>query len=367
MTSLVLLFIFLIFIEGDYCLMKETNQVTLKKAKRIPIQIILILILLFIFLISFSVGRYSVTPKELIYIFYAKITGIPKTWSDNIESVIFQIRLPRIIAALIIGASLSVSGASYQCLFKNPMVSSDILGASAGAGFGAAIALLLSFNMAGVEFLAFVFGMGAVFATYIISKIIGRGNSTTLILVLTGIVISSLFQSLISLIKYVADPDSKLPAITFWLMGGISNITANEIYLLLASFIIGIIPILLLRWKLNILAFGDEEAKSLGINVDRMRVILIFCSTLLTASSVAMAGMVGWVGLVIPHVTRLIVGPNYKTLIPSSVIIGASYLLLIDDISRTIFPMEIPLGILTSLIGAPFFLSILLKARKNSI
>lgn len=338
-----------------------------KKINIVSIEIILALLLFFTFLISFTMGRYSIALKDLLYIFYAKMFGLPQTWSENIDTVVFKIRLPRILAALIIGSSLSVAGATYQGLFKNPMVSSDILGASTGAGFGAAMALLLSFNIAGVQVFAFAFGMGAVLLTYTISKIIGRSSSTTLILVLTGIVISSLFQSLISITKYVADPDSKLPAITFWLMGGLSTITFKEIYILLIPFIIGIVPILLLRWKLNVLSFGEEEAKALGINTDRMRIILIFCSTLLTASSVSVAGTIGWVGLVIPHVARMIVGPNYKDLLLSSMLIGGTYLLLIDNISRTIFSIEIPLGILTSLIGAPFFIAILLKGRKRVI
>lgn len=347
--------------------MQISKKINVRKSNIIPIKTILILLFFFTFLISFTMGRYSVSLKDLFYIFYAKIVGLPQTWSESVDTVLFKIRLPRIIAALLIGSSLSVAGATYQGLFKNPMVSSDILGASAGAGFGAAMALLLSFNIAGVQFFAFVFGIGAVLLTYTISKVIGHSNSTTLILVLTGMVVSSLFQSLISLTKYVADPDSKLPAITFWLMGGLSTITFKEIYILLIPFIIGIVPILLLRWKLNVLSFGEEEAKSLGIDTDKMRIILIVCSSLLTASSVSVAGIIGWVGLVIPHVTRLIVGPNYKTLIPSSILIGSTYLLLIDDISRTIFSMEIPLGILTSLIGAPFFISILLKGRKSLI
>lgn len=345
--------------------MQTSKEKSVKKNNIISIKIILIMLVLFTFLISFTMGRYSVSLKDLFYIFYAKIFGLPQTWSENVDTVLFKIRLPRIIAALLIGSSLSVAGTTYQCLFKNPMVSPDILGASAGAGFGAAMGLLLSFNMAGVQFLAFAFGMGAVLITYAVSKVIGRSNNTTLILVLTGIVVSSLFQSLISLTKYVADPDSKLPAITFWLMGGLSTITFKEIHILLITFIIGVVPILLLRWKLNVISFGEEEAKSLGINTDRMRIILIFCSTLLTAASVSMAGIIGWVGLVIPHVTRMIVGPNYKDLLPGSILIGGTYLLLIDNISRTIFSMEIPLGILTSLIGAPFFITILLKGRRQ--
>ena len=347
--------------------MQTSIEKNMKKINTISVEIIFVILLFITFLISFTMGRYSVSLKDLLYVFYAKIFGLPQTWSESIDTVVFKIRLPRILAAMIIGSSLSVAGTTYQGIFKNPMVSSDILGASAGAGFGAAIALLLSLNVVEVQAFAFAFGMGAVLLTYMVSKIIGHSSNTTLILVLTGIVVSSLFQSLISITKYVADPDSKLPAITFWLMGGLSNMTFKEIYILLIPSIIGIVPILLLRWKLNVLSFGEEEAKALGVNTDRMRVILIFCSTLLTASAVSVAGIIGWVGLVIPHVTRMIVGPNCKELLPSSILVGGTYLLLIDNISRTIFAMEIPLGILTSLIGAPFFIIILLRGRKNLI
>lgn len=327
--------------------------------------IILILIPIFIFLISFTMGRYSVSIEELLHIFYAKLFGLEQFWSDTVDMVLFKIRLPRIIGAMIIGSSLSLAGATYQGLFKNPMISSDILGASAGAGFGAAIALLASFNLVGVQITAFIFGLGAVTLTYIISKTLGGGNTKIIVLVLTGMVVSAFFQSLISIIKYTADTDTKLPAITFWLMGGLSTITFNQVWVLLVTFCIGMVPIVLLRWKLNIISFGDEEAKSMGINVEKVRIILIFCSTILTASSVAVGGIIGWVGLVIPHIARMIVGDNYNVLLPSSILIGCSYLLLVDDISRTIFPMEIPLGIITSLIGAPFFIAILLKGKKK--
>lgn len=338
-----------------------------KRNLKIFFNIILILIPVFVFLISFTMGRYSVSVKELLHIFYAKIFGIEQFWNDTVDVVLFKIRLPRILGAMIIGSSLSVAGATYQGLFKNPMISSDILGASAGAGFGAAIALLASFNLVGVQITAFAFGLGAVALTYSISKALGGGNTRIIVLVLTGMVVSAFFQALISIIKYIADADTKLPAITFWLMGGLSTITFNQVWVLLVTFAIGIVPVVLLRWKLNIISFGDEEAKSMGINVEKVRIILIFCSTILTASSVAVGGIIGWVGLVIPHIARMIVGDNYNVLLPSSILIGCSYLLFVDDISRTIFSMEIPLGIITSLIGAPFFIMILLKGKKKLI
>lgn len=325
----------------------------------------LILIPILMFFISFTLGRYSVSINDLLNIFYAKIFGLEHFWDETIDMVLFKIRLPRILGAMIIGASLSISGATYQGLFKNPMISSDILGASAGAGFGAAIALLASFNLAGIQITAFVFGLSAVLLTYVLSKVLSEGNTRIIVLVLTGMVVSAFFQALISIIKYMADSDTKLPAITFWLMGGLSNITFDQVEVLIITFIIAIIPIILLRWKLNIISFGDEEAKSMGINVEKIRIILIFCATILTAASVSIGGIIGWVGLVIPHISRMIVGDNYNALLPTSILIGSSYLLLVDDISRTMFSMEIPLGIITSLIGAPFFILILLKGKKK--
>ncbi|URZ14213.1 putative ABC transporter permease protein [Clostridium felsineum DSM 794] len=329
--------------------------------------ILLVLLLLFIFLISFKMGRYSIKISDVLYAFYTSLMGHPNSISTTMSTVIFNIRLPRILAALLIGASLALAGVTYQGLFRNPMASSDILGASAGASFGAAVALLLSLNLFAVQISAFIFGMLAVIIVFFISRFISHNNNMILILVLIGLVVSSLFQSFVSIIKYVADPDSKLPAITFWLMGGLSNITFKNIVMILPAFIIGTVPIFMLRWRLNALTFGEEEAKALGVNVEKIRIILIFCSTILTTSSVAIGGIIGWVGLVIPHVARILVGSNYKKLVPCSILLGASYLLLIDDLARSMFSMEIPIGILTSLIGAPFFIIILLKRKDKFI
>lgn len=324
---------------------------------------VLIVLLAAAFIISFSVGRYGVPLNQLLDSFYAKITGHPD--SGVIDTVIFEVRLPRIIAAILVGGALSMSGASYQGLFRNPMVSGDILGASAGAGFGAVIAMLFSFSTVGIQISAFIFGLGSVALTYLISSKIGRGNSPVLVLVLTGMIVTALFTSGISLIKYVADPDSKLPEITFWLMGGLSSITVDDLKIVLIPILIGSIPLLLLRWKLNILSFGEEEAQSLGINTTKLRTIIIVCSTILTASTVAISGMVGWVGLVIPHLARMIVGPNYKVLLPASLLLGGIYLLAVDDLARCLFSAEIPLGILTSMIGAPFFIYLLLNGKRG--
>ncbi|MFZ3129662.1 MAG: iron ABC transporter permease [Desulfosporosinus sp.] len=327
--------------------------------------VILFVVLIVIFLWSFTVGRYAVPLPELLTVFFRKIFGFPATWSDTLETVLFNIRIPRIIVALVIGAALAASGAAFQGLFRNPMVSPDILGASAGAGFGAAMAILYSAGSLTIQIVAFVFGIIAVILTYFISRLISRGNNSVLVIVLTGIVVTSLFTAFISLAKYTADPNNKLPEITFWLMGGLASITAKNIKLVLIPFIIGIIPMLLLRYKLNALSFGEEEAQSLGINTKKIRLIYIFCATLLTASAVATGGMIGWVGLVIPHLARILVGPNYKFMLPASILLGGAYLLLIDDLSRTIFAVEVPLSILTAIIGAPFFIYLLYKGGNS--
>ncbi|NMM63127.1 iron ABC transporter permease [Clostridium sp. P21] len=318
-------------------------------------------------LISLTIGRYSISLPQFFSVVSSKIFGHDIVQYNTIETVLFNVRAPRILSALMVGAALAISGATYQGLFKNPMVSPDILGASAGAGFGAAFGILMSFNGIGVQASAFLFGLLAVIITYTISSIISRGNNATLVLVLTGMVVAALFTSFISITKYVADPYEKLPLITFYLMGGLSSVTMKDIKMLLIPMIIGVVPIILLRWKFNVLSFGDEEAKSLGIDTSKLRLIAILCSTLMTAGAVSISGMIGWIGLVIPHIVRMVVGPNFKVLLPGSLLIGSTFLLLVDDIARCAFSIEIPLGILTSLIGAPFFIYLLIKGRRGWI
>lgn len=344
----------------------EAIYATPIRAKRtIPVMVVLAILPIMAFLISFVVGRYIIPLPVLFRILAGKLFGLKVTWPETLETVLFAVRLPRIWAAMLVGGALSLAGATYQGLFKNPMVSPDILGAAAGAGFGAAIAILLSWNIVAIQVSSFLFGLAAVALTYLISSAISRGNNALLVLVLTGMVVSTLFTSLISMTKYVADPYSKLPAITFWLMGGLSSINAKDNLIVLTPLLLGAIPIILLRWKLNVLSFGEEEAKAMGLDTARLRLVVIVCSTLLTAASVSIGGMIGWVGLIIPHLARMIVGPNYKTLIPASLLIGSTFLLLVDDIARSVFAMEIPLGILTALIGAPFFVYLLLKGKRG--
>ncbi|WP_446898648.1 FecCD family ABC transporter permease [Clostridium sp. LBM24168] len=338
----------------------------LDKSKRVHANWMFLGILVCAFLFSFTIGSYHLSLSEIINVFHAKITGTASYYGANVENVIFKVRMPRIFAALLIGCSLSAAGSAYQGLFRNPMVAPDILGASGGAGLGAAIGLLLSFGSLEVQIMSFIFGLAAVLLAFGINSVINRGNEgSVLSLILTGMVISSLMQSFISIIKYVGDPEDKLPEITFWLMGGLSTVTMRDVMIMIVPMLIGIIPLFALRWKLNVLSFGDEEAGALGVNTYKMKTIVIICSTLITAASVSIGGIIGWVGLIIPHLARMIVGPNYKIALPASMLIGSIYLLLVDDIARGIFTVEIPLGILTSLIGAPFFIYLLLKGRRS--
>ena len=258
-----------------------------------------------------------------------------------------------------------VSGTTYQGLFRNPMVSPDILGASTGASFGAALALLFSLGHLPVQAAAFGGGLAAVFVTCAAARSIGRGTNQVLLLVLCGMIVSALFQAFVSAIKYTADPDSKLPEITYWLMGSIAKVTWSDLRLFAIPFVLGVVPLLALRWRFNILAFGDEEAESLGVNAAALRLVSIVCATLLTASCVAISGVIGWVGLIMPHVVRFIAGPDNRIVVPLSVILGGAFLIAVDTACRSLMPSEIPLGILTSIIGAPLFFLILLRTQQG--
>ena len=326
--------------------------------------LLLILLPVLAFLFSITLGRYSITFEEVFKILFAKILGQETEYSQIMETIVFQVRIPRIVTAMLVGGALSVSGAVYQGMFKNPMASPEILGTSAGAGFGAALAILFSFSAFGVQAMAFTFGMIAVLLTYTISMKIAKGGNIIYVFILAGILVGTVFQSFIAFSKYVADPYDKLPAITFWLMGSLSSTSQQDVLMLIIPFLLGIIPIIAVRWHLNTLSFGEEEAQALGINTGRIRFLVLVCTTLLIASAVSVSGMVGWVGLIIPHLARMLVGPNFKQLIPASMLMGATYLLLVDNVARSIATLEIPLGILTSLIGAPFFIFLLINTKK---
>lgn len=333
-----------------------------------PARVFVILLALLggVFLLSFAWGRYPVSPREVMRVAEAHAFGTRAAVPAALDAVVFRVRLPRICAAILIGGALAAAGATYQGLFRNPMVSPDILGASAGAAFGAAVAILLSLGQAAIQLSSFIFGLGAVVLTLLIGTAVDRANRNALLsLVLTGMVIGTLFSSFIAITKYVADPEEKLPAITFWLMGGLSSVGASDLFVALVPIGLGFLPVLLLRWKLNVLSFGDEEARSLGLDTGRLRILLIVGSTLLTAASVSLGGMIGWVGLVVPHLARMLVGPNYNVLLPVSALFGALFLLVVDGFARCGFAVEVPLGILTSIIGAPFFIYLLLRGKKG--
>lgn len=322
-------------------------------------------LLVALFFVSFMIGQYPIEPVGVLDIIGSRIFGYECSQDSMAQTILWKVRLPRICAALLVGAALSIAGAVYQGLFKNPMVSPDILGASSGAGFGAALAILLSLPYAFIQINAFVFGIVAVGLAYFVCQCVSRGKDAILMLVLGGMIVSTLFSSFITLIKYVADPDSKLPEITYWLMGSLSTISTDDLLFLIPPIVIGVIPVAILRWQLNAMAFGDEEAQAMGLNVKRLRGLFILAATLLTAASVAVSGMIGWVGLIIPHMARFIVGPNAKMLLPMSLLLGGGFLLLVDNVSRNLFTVEIPLGILTSIIGAPFFFYLLLKRKRE--
>jgi iron complex transport system permease protein len=271
--------------------------------------------------------------------------------------------MPRISAAILVGAALSLAGGSFQGLFRNPLVSPDILGVSAGAGFGAALAILLSGDRVMIQASAFCFALISVGIVYSVSKVV-KGNRT-LSLVLAGMAISSLFSASLSLMEYVADPTDQLPTIIYWLMGSLASLTGTDVLVAGIPLLAGAVVLLLIRWRFNVLAMGEEEAQALGVNVGRLRIVIIVCCTLMSASAVCLSGIIGWVGLVIPHISRLLVGPDHKRLLPVCLLMGACYLLIIDDVARTLSSLEIPLGILTAMIGAPFFLYMLSRRGKG--
>lgn len=306
-------------------------------------------------------GRYPLAVSDLLqYIFTGNATDA------SLPTILFEIRMPRIIGAMFTGGVLALAGASYQGIFRNPMVSPDILGVSSGAGFGASLAILMSFGIFGIQAMAFAFGLGAVMLSYGISRILGKNNDTILMLVLSGMVINSLFGASVSLIKYIADTDTKLPAITFWLMGSLNNLTLADLKYLMPSLCIGIIPLLAISWKLNVLSFGEDEAKTLGVNTHVLRIVVIVASSLITATIVCVTGLIGWIGLIIPHFARFLIGANHRVLLPFSFLLGAFFMLWVDNISRTISSLEIPIGIITAIIGAPFFIFFLARTRGNA-
>ncbi len=317
--------------------------------------IILLAALLLTILLSFTLGRYSLSAGESLRILFSKLLPLEQTWSDTQYSVVWDVRFPRIIVAVMVGAGLAVAGSCFQGVFKNHLVSPDILGVSAAAGFGAALGIILSdtSSYALVSLLAFAFSFLGVFATYLLAKT--KGGNSPVMLVLSGIVITSLANAGISIMKYLADPLDQLPAITFWLMGSLSSMRWANAYFSTPIILVCTLILIFLGWKINLLTMGDAEAKSLGVNVSSLRRLIIIMATIISATCVSMCGTIGWVGLVIPHISRFISGPDHRKLIPVSFLSGAIFLLIVDNITRSISESAIPLSIITALVGAPFF------------
>jgi iron complex transport system permease protein len=331
-----------------------------------PILFLLALLLIITTLFSLSLGQYQVSMKDFVEFVGWRVAGLEWPHQEKatiVQNILFNIRLPRIIAAMLIGASLSVSGGAFQALFINPLVSPGLLGVLAGASFGAALAMVLSNSWALVQLSTLLFGFVAVAFAVGIAKVY-RIHSI-IMLVLGGIISGAFFTALLSIIKYTADPYNQLPAIVYWLMGSLSAVDRGTISIISAPMLLGILVVIYHARQLNLLSMGEEEAQSLGVNVQRVRLTVIFFATLISALTVMVGGMIGWVGLIIPHVCRMIVGPNNQILLPATALMGALYLLVIDDISRLLFTFEIPIGIVTSIIGIPFFALVLKNAQRG--
>lgn len=348
----------------EYAQLEESADQTFHDKATLGVKIALPLILVGIVLVSFAIGQYPITPPELI-------EGIQRHFADSIQTkqelsvdkVIFAIRIPRILLVLMTGAALASAGTAFQGMFRNPLVSPDLLGASAGASLGACIGLLIGTSTVFTQFLAFGCGLLAVGIAVFMNGMVKYDR--LLGLVLGGILVSTLFQAGTSIVKLCADVNDKLPSITYWLMGSFSGANMTDLRMAIIPMAIGFILLMIERWNLNVLSLGEEEARSLGINTKRTRLIVIIAATLLTSVSVAVSGVIGWIGLVIPHLARAVVGPDHKRLLPTAALLGGCYLLIVDDLARCLFAMEIPIGILTAILGVPFF-AIIFKHNQSS-
>jgi len=312
------------------------------------------------FFLSLMIGRYPVSPPAVVKMLVAKLLSVDPGIPEVVNTVLFRVRIPRVVSAMLIGGALSVSGAAFQGLFRNPLVSPYILGVASGAGFGASLAILFAENALAIQLSAFVFGTVAVMFSYGMTRLYRSASS--LVLVLSGVIVGTFFTALISLIKFWADPFEKLPLIVFWLMGSLASVTQKDMVVIVGPMLVGLSVLFMIRWRINVLSLGEEEAKALGIETRRLRILIVLSATLITASAVAVSGIIGWVGLVIPHLARMICGPDYRKLIPVSFSVGACYLVFIDDIARNLTAAEVPLGILTATVGAPVFAWVLKKS-----
>jgi iron complex transport system permease protein len=313
---------------------------------------------------ALMVGRYPVTVSDLVSVLAAHLIGRPSSVAPAVDNVVLLVRGPRVLAAVLVGAALAVAGTAFQGLFRNPLVSPDILGASSGAALGAVLGIFFSLGVVGVESLAFLGGLLAVAAVYLIGSLL-RARDPILVLVLTGVVMGSLLGAAVGLVKYLADPYNQLPAMTFWLLGSLASTTLSDLLPLAGPVAIGTAILVALRWRMNVMSLPEEEARALGVATGRLRLAIVVAATLTTSASVATSGIIGWVGLVVPHLARALVGPDFPRLLPAAALLGAGYLLFIDTLARVAAPVEIPLGILTAAIGTPFFIWLLTSMQRN--
>ena len=320
--------------------------------------------LLALFLLSFVVGRYGVPLGQVVRILLSGVLPLEQTWTDNMAIAVLNVRLPRILLACLVGCGLSAAGTGYQTVFQNPMAAPDILGASSGACFGAALAIMTGQSAVMITVFAFLASLLSVALVYLVGNHT-RGNRVVNLL-LAGIMVGSLFSACTSYIKLVADPTNQLPQITYWLMGSLSGTRMGTVKFAAVCMAVGLVPLLLLRWRMNLLTLSPDEARAMGVHTDRLRLAVILSSTVLTAAAVSVSGMIGWVGLVIPHLSRRIVGSDCRRLMPMSCLFGAAFLLLVDDMARCLTATEIPIGILTAFVGAPFFIYLMVKGGGRS-
>nr|WP_314538592.1 iron ABC transporter permease [uncultured Campylobacter sp.] len=333
----------------------------MKNANFSLVTIFLALLTLLCAFVALCVGRFYISFGDVFSVLAHSI-GLGEGAASNITNVIENLRIPRIIAAILVGAALSVSGAAYQGVFKNQLVSPDLLGVSAGACVGAATAIIFDLSLFWIQIFAFGFGLAAVAITLAIPKMMGR--SSTLMLVLSGIIVSGLMGSVIGFLKYVADPETKLPDIVYWQLGSLAKLDSENLKYIAPVMIICAILLIAMSWRINLLSLGDESAARLGVNVAYERSIIIICATLLTACSVCISGIVAWVGLLMPHLARMLVGANNIRSMPASIFMGAIFLLFVDTLARSISVSEVPLGVLTGFIGTVFFVWVLWRNKK---
>jgi iron complex transport system permease protein len=331
--------------------------------KRSLVFLVLILVLVCAVMVALAYGPFPLKVDDVVQA-VKRLSGDDMGAVTSGEIVFMRVRLPRVAADILVGAALSGAGSAYQTLFRNPLVSPDILGVSTGAGLGAVMGILLSLPVVGIQACAFLGGISTVLLVYLISSSL-RGHDRTLVLVLSGVVIGSLAGACISLVKILADPYDQLPAITFWLLGSLAGVKLADLVIAAPLVLLGIVPLVLERWSIGVLSLGDDEARSLGVDVGPLRAVVIAAATLMTASVVAISGVIGWVGLMMPHIARMLVGPNFNRALPASMLLGSAFMLIVDTLARSLARVETPVGILTAVLGAPFFLWLLSRGRRS--